>query len=72
MYMFRNLYNREGETQPQNLAGVEKSEFDIAEGIKAATATATALSMASAKSVDARRRLSQSAARASLPVLVEA
>lgn len=72
MYMFRNLYNRQGETQPQNLSGVEKSEFDVAEGIKTATATATALSMASARNLDARRRLSQSAARASLPVLVEA
>ncbi|CAG8971801.1 hypothetical protein HYALB_00001911 [Hymenoscyphus albidus] len=75
VYMFRNLYNREGETQPANLAGIEKKgEFDIAEGLKAATgtATATAMSMASARNLDARRRLSQSAAKASLPVLVEA
>ena len=77
VYMFRNLYNREGETQPQNLAGIDRSAkgkvVDIAEGLKAATATATAMSMASARHQDARRRLSQSAQlSAKLPLLAEA
>jgi omega-6 fatty acid desaturase (delta-12 desaturase) len=74
VYMYRNLFNRDGEAQPQNLAGVDRSEKrDVAEGLKAATATATAMSMASARHHDARRRLSQSAQLTSkLPILAEA
>jgi omega-6 fatty acid desaturase (delta-12 desaturase) len=79
VYMFRNLHNRAGETQPQNLAGVNRSEksvvADPTEGIKSATtgAAATAMSMAAARHQDARRRLSQSTQLSSkLPVLVEA
>jgi omega-6 fatty acid desaturase (delta-12 desaturase) len=75
VYMFRNLSNRDGETQPQNLAGVERKakSYDVAEGIKTTTATATALSMAAARHSDARRRLSQSAQLSGkLPLLAEA
>jgi omega-6 fatty acid desaturase (delta-12 desaturase) len=76
VYMYRNLFNRDGETQPQNLAGIDKTEKrNVSEGIKAstATATATAMSMASARHQDARRRLSQSTQlSAKLPILTEA
>ncbi|EHK97111.1 putative Delta(12) fatty acid desaturase [Glarea lozoyensis 74030] len=76
VYMFRNLFNRDGETQPQNLAKLDKTEKrDVSEGLKAstATATATAMSMASARHQDARRRLSQSTQLSGkLPILTEA
>ncbi|RDL34470.1 Uncharacterized protein BP5553_07598 [Venustampulla echinocandica] len=76
VYMFRNLYNRPGQTRPRNLITGEKKPFDVSEGLKTATATATAsataMSMASARNLDARRRLSQSAQlRANLPLLAE-
>lgn len=77
VFMFRNLYNRPGQTKPRNLITGEKKPFDVTEGLKTATATATAsataMSMASARNLDARRRLSQSAQlRANLPLLAEA
>jgi len=66
VYMFRNLYNRTGETQAQNLAGVVEKKEEVKE-TKGSMATA----MASSRNLEARRRLSQSA-RASLPILAEA
>ena len=64
VYMFRNLYNREGETQPHKLAAGKEVKVE-----KSAMATA----MSSSRNLDARRRLSQSAQlRANLPLLAEA
>lgn len=67
MYMFRNLYNREGETQPLALAPAPAvAEKETKE--KSAMATA----MSSSRNLDARRRLSQSAQlRANLPLLAD-
>jgi omega-6 fatty acid desaturase (delta-12 desaturase) len=64
VYMYRNLHNRAGETQPQRLAeGAEKREE-----VKETKATG----MASSRNLDARRRLSQSAQlRANLPLLAD-
>jgi omega-6 fatty acid desaturase (delta-12 desaturase) len=63
VYMFRNLFNRDGEAQPQHLA--EGKEIKVE---KSAMATA----MSSPRNLDARRRLSQSAQlRANLPLLAE-
>jgi omega-6 fatty acid desaturase (delta-12 desaturase) len=69
VYMYRNLHNKAGETQPQNLAGfagVEKKE-EVRE-----TKREMATAMASSRNLDARRRLSQSAQlRANLPLLAD-
>jgi omega-6 fatty acid desaturase (delta-12 desaturase) len=65
VYMYRNLNNRAGETQPQRLAVGEKLEVKES---KSSMATA----MASSRNLDARRRLSQSAQlRANLPLLAD-
>ena len=65
VYMYRNLSNKAGETQPQRLAVGEKAE--VKEN-KSSMATA----MASSRNLDARRRLSQSAQlRANLPLLAD-
>lgn len=73
VYMFRNLNNNKGETQPQVLAEkpVQEKTGDVKE-VKE-TKSAMAAAMASSRNLDARRRLSQSAQlRANLPLLVEA
>ena len=63
VYMYRNLFNREGEAQPQHLAAGKEIKVE-----KSAMATA----MSSSRNLDARRRLSQSAQlRANLPLLAE-
>lgn len=70
VYMFRNLYNRDGETKPRDLTGGKVKEAKKeSKAEKPVSAMQTAMS--SGRNMDARRRLSQSA-RASLPVLVEA
>lgn len=69
VFMYRNLYNRAGETQPKNLTGgavVEKREEE-----KKETKSAMATAMSSSRNLDARRRLSHSAQMATLPLLVE-
>lgn len=74
VYMYRNLFNREGETKAQNLCGnqtVGGKKVGVEEGLKAVLPVATAMS--SARNLDARRRLSQSAQlRGSLPLMAEA
>ncbi|KAI9047906.1 hypothetical protein LZ554_007708 [Drepanopeziza brunnea f. sp. 'monogermtubi'] len=67
VYMFRNLYNRAGETQPKKL--VEAVEAPKADECKEKGAMASA--MASSRNLDARRRLSQSAQLANLPLLAD-
>ncbi|KAL3419150.1 fatty acid desaturase [Phlyctema vagabunda] len=63
VYFFRNLYNREGETQPKTLAEGEKKVVEE----KSVSSMATAMS-----SEKAKRRFSQSAQlRANLPLLAE-
>jgi len=71
VFMFRNLYNRTGEVQPVDLTGGKKAaeKVEIKE-VKPVSAMATAMS--TGRNLDARRRLSQSAVRASLPILAEA
>lgn len=73
VYMYRNLFNREGETKAQNLCGnksVGDKKVGVEEGLKAVLPVATAMS--SARNLDARRRLSQSAQlRGSLPLMAE-
>jgi omega-6 fatty acid desaturase (delta-12 desaturase) len=59
VYMYRNLFNRPGETKPQDLVG------DVKEKDKS-------VKMPTSRNLDARRRLSQSAQlRANLPLMVE-
>lgn len=66
VYMYRNLFNRAGETQPQKLA-VEGRKEEVKEG-----KSSMAAAMASSRNLDARRRLSQSAQlRANLPLLAD-
>ncbi|KUJ19607.1 uncharacterized protein LY89DRAFT_613354 [Mollisia scopiformis] len=67
VYMYRNLYNREGETKPQNLAGCVEKEHKEVKEVKSAMATA----MSSSRNLDARRRLSHSAQLATLPMLAD-
>ncbi|KAH7419645.1 fatty acid desaturase-domain-containing protein [Cadophora sp. MPI-SDFR-AT-0126] len=70
VYMFRNLYNREGETQPLALAPPSAAPVVEAKETKEKSAMATAMS--SSRNLDARRRLSQSAQlRANLPLLAD-
>ena len=74
MYMFRNLYNRAGETQPKDLTSGERKKTVLE--VKKETERSDVLSsmatvMASKKNVEARRRLSHSA-MVNMPVMVEA
>jgi omega-6 fatty acid desaturase (delta-12 desaturase) len=78
VYMYRNLYNKDGETAPQNLVGTEKNGRNVESqtagcapaAVEKKSAMATAMS--SSRNMDARRRLSQSAQlRANLPLLAE-
>ena len=73
VYMFRNLYNREGETQPKDLTGGKKPVVveEKKEVERADVLSSMATVMASKKNVEARRRLSHSA-RVNMPVMVEA
>jgi omega-6 fatty acid desaturase (delta-12 desaturase) len=62
VFMYRNLYNREGQTKPLQLATEKKIE-------KVGAMSAV---MSSSRNLDARRRLSQSAQlRANLPLLAD-
>lgn len=70
VFMYRNLYNREGETQPKNLSGVPVEKVEKVEE-KKETKSAMATAMSSSRNLDARRRLSHSAQMATLPLLVE-
>jgi len=74
VYMFRNLYNRAGETQPKDLTSGERKKTVLE--VKKETERSDVLSsmatvMASKKNVEARRRLSHSA-MVNMPVMVEA
>lgn len=75
VYMFRNLFNRPGQTQPRKLANVEIKKPVVAVEEKADKSadvlSSMATAMASSRNMEARRRLSQTA-RANLPVLVDA
>lgn len=72
--MFRNLYNRQGETQPKDLTEgkrekkvvVEKDERERSDVL-----SSMATKMASSRNSEARRRLSQTA-KIGMPVMVEA
>lgn len=64
VYMFRNLYNREGETQPKKLVDRARVEDCKEKGTMAGA-------MASSRNLGARRRLSQSAQLANLPLLAD-
>ena len=66
--MFRNLYNRDGETQARDLTGGAKEEVKVIDTPKASPMVTA---MSSSRNLDARRRLSQSA-RAQLPLLADA
>ena len=68
VYMFRNLYNRDGETQARDLTGGAKEEVKVIDTPKASPMVTA---MSSSRNLDARRRLSQSA-RAQLPLLADA
>jgi len=71
VYMFRNLYNREGQTKVRDLTGGAKEEVKEVKIVETKSAIATAMS--SSRNLDARRRLSQSAQlRANLPLLADA
>ncbi|OIW29312.1 hypothetical protein CONLIGDRAFT_631403 [Coniochaeta ligniaria NRRL 30616] len=69
VYMYRNLYNRDGATKPLQLA--EKLEVkEKAE--RAEKVGAMAAAMSTSRNLDARRRFSQSAQlRANLPLLAD-
>jgi len=68
VFMFRNLYKREGETHANDLTEGRKMEKTVEKSSVSAMATA----MSSSRNLDARRRLSQSAQlRANLPLLAE-
>jgi omega-6 fatty acid desaturase (delta-12 desaturase) len=78
VYMYRNMYNREGETAPQNLVSSEKNGWNVERQtagcgpVKTAVPSAMATAMSSSRNLEARRRLSQSAQlRANLPLLAE-
>ena len=67
--MYRNLYNREGEVKPRQLASAEVVETKVE---KKENKSSMATAMASSRNLDARRRLSQSAQlRANLPLLAD-
>jgi omega-6 fatty acid desaturase (delta-12 desaturase) len=71
VYMFRNLYNRAGETQPLDLVGGVRDEKESKKEEKDSKSS-MATAMSSSRNMDARRRLSQSAQlRANLPLLAD-
>lgn len=81
VFMYRNLYNKEGQTAAQNLVGSDKngrnvegqtSGRGVAPPVKTSAPSAIATAMSSSRNLEARRRLSQSAQlRANLPLLAE-
>ena len=79
VYMYRNLFNKDGEAAPRNLVGTNKNGRNVESqtaGCGPATAaekkSAMATAMSSSRNLEARRRLSQSAQlRANLPLLAE-
>lgn len=75
VYMFRNLYNREGETQPKDLTEGKREKKVVVEEKKEVeksdVLSSMATAMASSRNMDARRRLSHSA-KINMPVMVEA
>ncbi|TVY73420.1 Delta(12) fatty acid desaturase [Lachnellula suecica] len=79
VYMYRNLYNREGETQPQNLVGTDKNGRNVESQTGGHYPTKTtippsamATAMSSSRNLEARRRLSQSAQLRAMPLLSDA
>jgi omega-6 fatty acid desaturase (delta-12 desaturase) len=71
VYMFRNLYNKKGETQPKKLVDVStktEGKMEVKGEMKSISAMQTAMS--SGRNLDARRRLSQSA-KVNLPIMTE-
>jgi omega-6 fatty acid desaturase (delta-12 desaturase) len=72
VFMFRNLYKREGETHPKDLTDGKTVEKPTVSNIVQVGAMATAMS--SSRNLNAGRRLSHSAqmrANAALPLLAE-
>lgn len=69
VYMYRNLYNRDGTTKPLQLA----DKLEVKEKAERAEKVgAMAAAMSTSRNLDARRRLSQSAQlRANLPLLAD-
>jgi omega-6 fatty acid desaturase (delta-12 desaturase) len=73
VYMFRNLYSKDGQTKARDLTGGAKEKLDAQDEIKALESlkqSSMATAMSSSRNLDARRRLSQSA-RAQLPLLAD-
>lgn len=66
VFMYRNLFKREGEVHALNLVGDAVAPIHVVEEKKSAMATA----MSSSRNLDARRRLSQSA-QLKLPLMAE-
>lgn len=72
VYMYRNLFNREGETQPIDHTGGEKEMLKDIRNVDVKSVDVKSVKMASSRNLDARRRLSQSAQLAvNLPLMVE-
>lgn len=75
VYMFRNLYNRAGETQPKDLTNGKREKKVVVEEKKEVersdVLSSMATAMASSRNMEARRRLSHSA-KINMPVMVEA
>lgn len=69
VYMYRNLYNRDGATKPLQLA----DKLEVKEKAERAEKVgAIAAAMSTSRNLDARRRFSQSAqSRANLPLLAD-
>lgn len=65
VFMFRNLYNRDGETKAKDLTEGVKDK-----AVKEGKVTAMQTAMSTGRNLDARRRLSQSA-QIALPLLAE-
>ncbi|TVY49136.1 Delta(12) fatty acid desaturase [Lachnellula occidentalis] len=79
VFMYRNLYNKPGQTPAQNLVGTDKNGRNVesqtggrgAAPVKTSSApSAMATAMSSSRNLEARRRLSQSA-QLNLPLLAE-
>ena len=71
VYMFRNLFNRAGQSPAKKLAaGKAESSVVVEDKSGGDVLSSMATAMSSSRNMEARRRLSQTA-RASMPVLVE-
>lgn len=70
IYFFRNLYGKKGQVKAKVLCAEGESAVERIEEL-GATSKAIGTAMSSSRNMEAKRRLSQSVSKATLPLLAE-